>query len=119
MHIAHVGRVAAVQEELLMALERHLEQHDYVLGGRPSLADFSLLGQFMFTSAATQSQGLIFEHVFPWSPNGSSGPTQRIPSMLGNMVKSYTRSMTPVYWSPLTQRVTAVHGSQMTRCLRR
>ncbi|MDG1204076.1 MAG: glutathione S-transferase family protein [Pseudomonadales bacterium] len=32
------------QQKLLHALETHLEQHDYILGGRPSLADFSLLG---------------------------------------------------------------------------
>jgi len=32
------------QHKVLRALEAHLEQHDYVLGGRPSLADFSLLG---------------------------------------------------------------------------
>ena len=39
-----LGAWRQFQEELLTALERHLEQHDYVLGGRPSLADFSLLG---------------------------------------------------------------------------
>ncbi len=32
------------QRKMLQALETHLEQHDYILGGRPSLADFSLLG---------------------------------------------------------------------------
>ena len=31
-------------QELFKALEAHLERHDYLLGGRPSLADFSLLG---------------------------------------------------------------------------
>lgn len=39
-----MGAWRQFQEELLTALERHLERHDYVLGGRPSLADFSLLG---------------------------------------------------------------------------
>ncbi|MEK9890773.1 MAG: glutathione S-transferase family protein, partial [Gammaproteobacteria bacterium] len=39
-----LGAWRQFQEDLLMALERHLERHDYVLGGRPSLADFSLLG---------------------------------------------------------------------------
>ena len=34
----------AMQETLLQALETHLEAHDYVLGGRPSLADYALLG---------------------------------------------------------------------------
>jgi len=34
----------STQHKLLRALEAHLEVHDYVLGGRPSLADFSLLG---------------------------------------------------------------------------
>ena len=29
---------------LLGGLETHLQSHDYLLGGRPSLADFSLLG---------------------------------------------------------------------------
>ena len=33
-----------MQHRLLKALECHLEEHDYVLGGRPSLADYSLLG---------------------------------------------------------------------------
>ena len=31
-------------DQLLRLLETHLESHDYLLGGRPSLADFSLLG---------------------------------------------------------------------------
>ena len=62
-----------------MGLERHLERHDYVLGGRPRSRTSTYSGQFMFTSAATQSRGLIFELAFPWSPNGSSGPTRRIP----------------------------------------
>jgi len=34
----------STQRKILQALEIHLEQHDYVLGGRPSLADYSLLG---------------------------------------------------------------------------
>ena len=34
----------AMQQRLLEALESHLEAHDYVLGGRPSLADYALLG---------------------------------------------------------------------------
>jgi glutathione S-transferase len=34
----------ATQRKMLAALATHLEQHDFVLGGRPSLADFSLLG---------------------------------------------------------------------------
>lgn len=33
-----------MQQRLLQALERHLEAHDYILGGRPSLADYALLG---------------------------------------------------------------------------
>jgi glutathione S-transferase len=32
------------KQRLLQALERHLEEHDFILGGRPSLADFALLG---------------------------------------------------------------------------
>ena len=32
------------QRKILGSLETHLAQHDYILGGRPSLADFSLLG---------------------------------------------------------------------------
>ena len=35
---------SAMQQRLLEALESHLEAHDYVLGGRPSLADYALLG---------------------------------------------------------------------------
>ena len=31
-------------DQLLQNLETHLQSHDYLLGGRPSLADFSLLG---------------------------------------------------------------------------
>lgn len=31
-------------QELFKTLEVHLQRHDYLLGGRPSLADFSLLG---------------------------------------------------------------------------
>jgi glutathione S-transferase len=34
----------ASQHQLLTHLEAHFAQHDYVLGGRPSLADFGLLG---------------------------------------------------------------------------
>jgi len=34
----------ASQHRLLGMLERHFAQHDYVLGGRPSLGDFGLLG---------------------------------------------------------------------------
>lgn len=34
----------AMQQKLLHALETHLEAHDYILGGRPSLADYALLG---------------------------------------------------------------------------
>ena len=66
-----------------MALERHLEQHDYVLGGRPSLADFSLLGPIYVHFCRDPVAGFDLRTRFPWSPNGSSGPTQRIPSMLG------------------------------------
>ena len=34
----------ATQHRLLERLERHFSQHDYLLGGAPSLADFALLG---------------------------------------------------------------------------
>jgi glutathione S-transferase len=34
----------ASNERLLSLLETHFDEHDYVLGGRPSLADFGLLG---------------------------------------------------------------------------
>lgn len=34
----------ACLDKLLSLLESHLQSHDYLLGGRPSLADFSLLG---------------------------------------------------------------------------
>jgi glutathione S-transferase len=34
----------ASQHSVLCHLEKHFEKHDYVLGGRPSLADFGLLG---------------------------------------------------------------------------
>ena len=33
-----------MQKRLLKSFEQHLEMHDYVLGGRPSLADYALLG---------------------------------------------------------------------------
>ena len=33
-----------MQQRLLQALEHHLEAHDYILGGRPSLGDYALLG---------------------------------------------------------------------------
>jgi glutathione S-transferase len=36
----------ASQHRVLGLLERHLARHDYVFGGRPSLADFGLLGPF-------------------------------------------------------------------------
>ncbi|MFQ5700153.1 MAG: glutathione S-transferase family protein, partial [Myxococcota bacterium] len=34
----------ASSERVLDLLERHFDEHDFVLGGRPSLADFSLMG---------------------------------------------------------------------------
>ncbi|MDG2336214.1 MAG: glutathione S-transferase family protein [Myxococcota bacterium] len=49
--LIHLGCTPATQpawqkslQRILQALEIHFGQHDYLLGGRPSLADYSLLG---------------------------------------------------------------------------
>lgn len=55
----------ASQHRLLQGLEAHLDQHDYVLGGRPSLADFGLLGPLYAHLYRDAIPGFALRSFFP------------------------------------------------------
>ena len=52
-------------EALFRALEAHLECHDYLLGGRPSLADFSLLGPLYVHFFRDPVPGFVLRTSYP------------------------------------------------------
>ncbi|MCR9095975.1 MAG: glutathione S-transferase C-terminal domain-containing protein [bacterium] len=55
----------ASQHRVLQALEVHFGQHDYVLGGRPSLGDFGLLGPLYAHLYRDAIPGLALRTFFP------------------------------------------------------
>jgi len=55
----------ASQHRLLTLLEAHFGQHDYVLGGRPSLADFGLLGPLYAHLYRDAVPGFVLRTHFP------------------------------------------------------
>ena len=55
----------ASQHRVLQALEAHFGQHDYVLGGRPSLGDFGLLGPLYAHLYRDAIPGLALRTFFP------------------------------------------------------
>ncbi len=55
----------ASQHRLLILLEAHFGQHDYVLGGRPSLADFGLLGPLYAHLYRDAIPGFVLRTHFP------------------------------------------------------
>ncbi|MEM9176576.1 MAG: glutathione S-transferase family protein, partial [Myxococcota bacterium] len=55
----------ASQHRILALLEAHFDAHDYVLGGRPSLADFGLLGPLYAHLYRDAMPGLALRTHFP------------------------------------------------------
>ena len=54
-----------MQRHLLQALEHHLEVHDYILGGRPSLGDYALLGPIYVHFYRDPVAGFDLRRAFP------------------------------------------------------
>ena len=54
-----------MQQRLLQALEHHLEAHDYLLGGRPSLGDYALLGPIYVHFYRDPVAGFDLRRLFP------------------------------------------------------
>ena len=54
-----------MQQKFLLALEIHLQAHDYILGGRPSLADYALLGPIYVHFYRDPVAGFALRHAFP------------------------------------------------------
>ena len=80
-----------------MALERHLEQHDYVLGVAPRSRTSACLGN-LCSLCRDPVAGFDLRTRFPSRLRvGRADQCGELPSMLGDMVKSYTKSMTPVH----------------------
>ena len=52
-------------KKILDALEAHLSEHDYLLGGRPSLGDFSLLGPIYVHFYRDAVPGFILRTCYP------------------------------------------------------
>ena len=55
-----------MQRHLLQALEHHLEVHDYILGGRPSLGDYALLGPIYVHFYRDPVAGFDLRRAFPF-----------------------------------------------------
>ena len=55
----------ASQHRILTLLEAHFSQHDYLLGGRPSLADFGLLGPLYAHLYRDPVPGFVLRSHFP------------------------------------------------------
>jgi glutathione S-transferase len=53
------------KQRILQALEIHLEAHDFILGGRPSLADYSLLGPVYVHFYRDPVDGFYLRNAFP------------------------------------------------------
>jgi glutathione S-transferase len=52
-------------ENIMQLLESHLAQHDYLLGGQPSLADFALMGPFYAHFYRDAAPGFDLRQRFP------------------------------------------------------
>lgn len=70
--LVHLGCTAkterawqASQHRVLTLLEAHFSQHDYLLGGRPSLADFGLLGPLYAHLYRDAVPGFVLRTHFP------------------------------------------------------
>ena len=66
-----------MQQLFLQALEHHLEVHDYILGGRPSLGDYALLGPIYVHFYRDPLPDLICAALSLWSVNGSTAQMRR------------------------------------------
>jgi len=55
----------ASQHRILTLLEAHFSEHDYLLGGRPSLADFGLLGPLYAHLYRDPVPGFVLRSLFP------------------------------------------------------
>ncbi len=81
---------------IFATLDRHFGAHDYVLGGRPSLADISLMGPFTHLCRDPHPQALLeraYPHVPAWFRRMSTPPAQYGAFLEGDAVPSEILSM--------------------------
>ncbi len=62
---ANIPALEASYEQLLSDLNSHFEQHDYLLGGRPSIGDFGLIGPMYAHLYRDPAPGELMKRVAP------------------------------------------------------
>jgi len=123
--------IEASYHGFLAELECHLTSHAHVLGGRPSLADFALLGPLYAHLYRDPASGRLMKSVAPrvaaWvermnAPDGSPGELlsrDAVPETIGPLLARMFREFGPVLASSVAQLAAtpAAPGSTLPRAI--
>ena len=106
--------IEATYEEFLRAFDTHLAQHDFLLGSRPSIGDYGLLGplyahnyrdpasgEHMEKTAPRVADWCRYTHAPQHSGTGEFLDDDEIPETLIPILKIFTREQLPILLSTL------------------